>query len=313
MQNYSKQPYEILEEEFAKFTESQFAISCNTGTSALHLALLAIGVGEGDEVIVPDFTMAACGFAVSYTGARVVTVDCDDSLCIDWTKIERKITRRTKAIMPVHIYGRMCNMEEIMKIARRHNLRVIEDACEVHGMVKNSQADITCYSFFKNKIIHAEEGGMCTTNNAYYAQRMEYLKNMAFDTLHSYYHGEIGYNYRMADSQAKMALKSLKSYKKNIKRRWEIKKLYDKHFGEEKELDTVWVYPINCNNPTKIVSNVPQARYFFKPLSTMPMWRQETGSNALFRSLYGCYLMVGENMTDKEVLEICKKVDEAIK
>lgn len=305
-------PYKQLEEDIKKFVGSQFAVSTNTGTSALHLALVALGVGVGDEVIVPDFTMAACGFAVSYTGAKVVTVDCDDTLCIDWRKIESKITRRTKVIMPVHIYGNLCNMEEIMKIARRHNIKVVEDACEVHGSVFQSKADITCYSFYRNKIVHAEEGGMCTTDNAYLASRMEYLKNMAFDQNHSYYHGEIGFNYRMSDAQAKLALKSLKSYKKNIKRRWEIKKIYDKFFGEEKKLDTVWVYPINCTNPDKIVKNIPQARYFFKPLSTMPMWIQETGTNALFRSLYGCYLMVNEDMTDKEVTDICKKVKEVL-
>jgi perosamine synthetase len=176
MQNY----YKILEDKYSKFCGAKYGVSCNTGTAALHLALLAIGVGKGDEVIIPDFTMAACGFAVSYTGAKPVFVDCDDSLCMDWKLIEKKITKKTKAIMVVHIYGVLCNMKEILKIAKKHKLKVIEDACEVQGAVYKSKADITCYSFYENKIIHAEEGGMCTTDNKQYADRMNYLKNMAF-------------------------------------------------------------------------------------------------------------------------------------
>ena len=176
----NKQPYQILEEKYAKFTGSKFGISCNSGTSALHLGLLALGVTRGDEVIIPDFTMVACGYAVVYCGATPVFVDCDDTLCIDPSLIEAKITTKTKAIMPVHIYGRLCNVKEIMRIAKKHHLKVIEDACEAQGAVYKSKADITCYSFYENKIIHAEEGGMCTTDNKKYAEKMNYLKNMAF-------------------------------------------------------------------------------------------------------------------------------------
>jgi perosamine synthetase len=271
---------------------------------------MACNIGWGDEVIVPDFTMAACGFAVSYTGADVVTVDCGLDLCIDVDQIERKITRRTKAIMAVHIYGRLCDMKRIREIADRHNLIVIEDACEAQGAVKQSLADITCYSFFKNKIIHGEEGGMCTTDNKYYADRMNYLKNMTFDPSHSYYHNEIGFNYRMPDSQAKMILKSLKDYPKNNKRRWAIKGWYDELLKQNKELSAVWVYPIFSTNPLKIVQTISGARFYFKPLSSMPMWKQETGENAFINSLFGCYLPVSETMRRKDVEEIVRKLDE---
>jgi dTDP-4-amino-4,6-dideoxygalactose transaminase len=261
------EPYKLLEQKYANFCGAKNAVSCNSGTSALHLALLAVGVSKGDEVIVPDFTMAACAFAISYCGAAPVFVDCDDTLCIDWTLIEAKITPKTKAIMPVHIYGRLCNMKEIMRIAKKHKLKVVEDACEAQGAVYKSKADITCYSFYKNKIIHAEEGGMCTTDNKKYAEDMADLKNMAFGKKHDYFHERIGYNYRMADSQAKLALQSLKDYPKENKRR---RKEESNFYGLDNSVpphNAVWVLDY-LGKPIKGKSTRP----FFKPLSSFPMY-----------------------------------------
>ena len=278
--------YKQLEQEYAKFTGSKYAVSCNSGTSALHLALLAIGVGDGDEVIIPDFTMAACAFAVTYTGAKPVFVDCDDTLCIDWTLIERKITSKTKAIMPVHIYGRLCNMKEIVRIARKHKLRVIEDACEAQGAIKSSKADITCYSFFANKIIPAEEGGMCTTNSKKYADKMNYLKCMAFGPKHDYFHEEIGYNYRMPNSQALLALESLKNYPQENARRRKIEENLAPHIGERPYRDAVWVIDTLLPLP----KDIPQ-RPFFKPLSSFPMYGGKCQSpKALYYSKKGNYI-----------------------
>lgn len=283
--------YKQLEEEYATFCGSKYAVSCNTGTSALHLALLAIGIKKDDEVIVPDFTMSACGFAVSYCGAKVVTVDCGDDFNIDVTKIEEKITKKTKAIMAVHIYGRLCNMKAINKIAKKYKLKIIEDACEAQGAVFKSKADITCYSFYKNKIIHAEEGGICTTDNKKYAERMNFLKNMAFDKEHTYFHSEIGYNYRMPDSQARLALSSLRNYPQESKRRRHIE---DYYYGY-KAHDAVWVLDLlattnKCRED--IIKKFKNTRRFFKPLSTMPMWKQKVGKNALKYSKIGFYFCI---------------------
>lgn len=280
--------YKKLEKEYAKFVGSKYAVSCNTGTAALHLALVTLGIGSGDEVIIPDFTMVACGYAVAYTGAKPIFVDCDDTLCIDWKLIEAKITKKTKAIMPVHIYGRLCNMKEIMRIARKHNLKVIEDACEAQGAVFNSKADITCYSFYKNKIIHAEEGGMCTTNNKKYAKRINYFKNMAFGPKHNYFHTDIGFNYRMADSQAKMALQSLEDYPKENKRRRKIENKLEPLIGKMPYRDAVWV--LDTFRP--IPKELPQ-REFFKPLSSMPMFSGKCVSpKAEYYSKKGKYIVI---------------------
>lgn len=277
-------PYKLLEQEYSKFVGSKYAVSCNSGTSALHLALMAVGVGKGDEVIIPDFTMVACGFAVEYCGAKPVFVDCDETLCIDWKLIEKKITKKTKAIMPVHIYGRLCNMKEILRIAKKHKLKVIEDACEAQGAVFESKADITCYSFYENKIIHAEEGGIATTDKLKYAKRMNYLKNMAFGDKHDYFHKEIGYNYRMPNSQAQLALKSLLDFPNEYKRRRKIEKIF---YGENIH-DAVWVL-----DTLKPLQKGKNTRPFFKPLSSMPMWGNKCQSpNALKYSKIGFYIKI---------------------
>lgn len=277
--------YKLLEQEYSKFVGSKYAVSCNSGTSALHLALMAVGVGKGDEVIIPDFTMAACGFAVEYCGAKPVFVDCDDTLCMDWKLIEKKITKKTKAIMPVHIYGRLCNMPEILRIAKKHKLKVIEDACEAQGAVFESKADITCYSFYENKIIHAEEGGIATTDKKKYTDRMNYLKNMAFGDKHDYFHKDIGYNYRMANSQAQLALKSLLEFPKEYARR----RRFEKAFYGKNWLDAVWVLPTY----NKVDTTIFTIRPFFKPLSSFPMWGGKCQSpKALHYSKIGNYIKI---------------------
>lgn len=268
-----KQPYQQLEKQYAAYVKSKYAVSCNSGTSALHLALLAIGIKAGDEVIIPDFTMAACGFSVTYCGANPIFVDCDDTLCIDWRLIEAKITSKTKAIMPVHIYGRLCNMKEIMRIAKKHNLYVIEDACEAQGAVFRSKADITCYSFYENKIIHAEEGGICTTNNLIFKERMGYFKNMAFSPDHDYYHRAIGYNYRMPNTQASLALRSLDNVDKNLLLRRVREEAFNTLLIQERwgeampKRDVVWVWDY-LGKPIEGM----EIREFFKPLSSFPMY-----------------------------------------
>lgn len=311
-----KQPlYKELEKAYASFVGSTYAVSCNSGTSALHLALMSLGISTGDEVIVPDFTMAACGFAVSYTGATPVFVDCWDDLNINVEKIEAKITKKTKAIMPVHIYGRLANMDALMEVARKHGLYVVEDACEAQGAVYESKADITCYSFYRNKIIHAEEGGICTTNNVELAKKMNHLKNMAFDTEHSYYHDVIGYNYRIADSQAAKALKSLEQASSNIAKRQQIEDWYDQNLSENVKRprrNVVWVYDINVpfDKRPSLLKKIDGSRYPFRPLSTMPMWKnQETGALAMFYSQNIMYLPVSPEISKKTVQNICRIVE----
>ena len=203
-----------FEEEFAKYCDSKYAVAVCNGTVALHLALLALGIGKGDEVIVPSFTMAASAFAVCYTGAKPVFIDADkDTWNIDVNRIEEKITPKPKAIMPVHIFGNPCNMDKIEELAKKYNLFILEDAAEAHGATyKNKKvgsfSDIAAFSFFANKNLTTGEGGVVVTSDKTLYDKARYFKNMCFpvDGPRNYEHNNVGYNYRMSNIHAAIGL-----------------------------------------------------------------------------------------------------------
>jgi dTDP-4-amino-4,6-dideoxygalactose transaminase len=191
-----------FEAEFAAYCNADYGIAVNTGTSALHLALLAAGIGAGDEVITVPFTFVATTAAIYYTKATPIFVDIDPvSYTIDVTQIEKAITKRTKAILPVHLYGQPADMEPILDIAQRHGLVVIEDAAQAHGAEYKGQrvgsiGDIGCFSFYPGKNLGAYgEGGMAVTNNPEYAHTMGMLRDWGQER--RYHHVLKGYNYRM--------------------------------------------------------------------------------------------------------------------
>lgn len=203
-----------FEEAFAKYCGVKYGVAVCNGTVAIHLALAALGIGKDDEVIIPSFTMIATAFAVCYTGAVPVFVDADrNTFNIDVSKIEEKITGRTKAIIPVHIFGNPCDMDAICSIAKKHGLYVIEDAAEAHGAEfagkkAGSFSDIASFSFFANKNLTTGEGGMVVTDNEDYYKRCRYFKNMCFpvDAPRVYKHDDIGFNYRMSNLHAAIGL-----------------------------------------------------------------------------------------------------------
>ena len=203
-----------FEAAFASYLGAKHAIAVSNGTTALHLALVAMGIGKGDEVIIPEFTMIASAFAVCYTGAIPVFVDAEcDTWNIDPTQIEARITPRTRAIMPVHIYGHPCAMDAIRGIARRHGLLILEDAAEVHGATYHGEkcgvlGDVAAFSFFANKVATTGEGGMVVTNDDALARRCRYFKNLCFPlgAAREYRHDDIGFNYRMSNLHAAIGL-----------------------------------------------------------------------------------------------------------
>ena len=198
---------EAFEAGFASYCQSRFAFGVNSGTSALHLALLAAGVGSGDEVITVSYTFVASVAAVLYTGATPIFVDIDPLTCnIDPVKIEAAITPRTKAIVPVHLYGTCANMDPILDIARRHNLIVIEDAAqavgaEYKGRRAGSMGDLACFSFYPGKNLGAYgEAGAVVTSNEKYVDVIKQLRDQGQSA--KYLHERLGYNYRMEAIQA---------------------------------------------------------------------------------------------------------------
>lgn len=197
-----------FEKEFAEFCGTSDAVSVSSGTTALHLAVVALGIGEGDEVLTQSFTNMATFFALLYQGAVPVAIDSEpDTLNMDPALLEAKITPRTKAIMVVHIYGHPVDMDPILAIAKKHNLFVIEDAAEAHGAEYKgkkvgSLGDVGCFSFYANKIVTTGEGGMLTTNNVALANEARSLKALAFGEKNKFMHRAVGYNYRMTNVQA---------------------------------------------------------------------------------------------------------------
>jgi perosamine synthetase len=206
---------EEFAQNFARFCGAQYCVLTTSGTTALHLALSALGIGPGDEVIIPAFTMIATAFAVSYTGATPVLVDSEPATGnIDVSQIEEKITPRTKAIIPVHIYGHPCEMDSLMKLARKYKLLVVEDAAEAHGAEYKGQrcggiGHMGCFSFYANKIITMGEGGAVVTNNKKIAERLKLLADLAHSPKKRFSHIALGFNYRLTNLQAAVGMAQL--------------------------------------------------------------------------------------------------------
>ena len=204
-----------FEQAMAEMCQRQYAISVCNGTAALHLALAVLGIGPGDEVIVPSMTFVATANAVVYTGATPVFADSEPAYWqIDAHALEALVTPQTRAIIPVDLYGHPVDMDAILKVARKHDLYVIEDAAEAHGALYKGLpcgglGDMSCFSFYGNKVITTGEGGMILTDNEEWFERARFLRDHAMSKTERYYHPEVGYNYRITNIQAALGLAQL--------------------------------------------------------------------------------------------------------
>jgi len=232
-----------FEEKFARFAGSEYSVALNSGTDALHLALRALDIGEGDEVITTAFTFVATTEAIGIVGAKPVFADINkDTFNIDAREIEKKITPKTKAIIPVHLYGQPCEMDVIMDIAKRYNLHVIEDCCQAVGAKYKGQkvgtfGDIGCFSFFPTKNLGGMgDGGIAITNSEYLKNRMIALRNHGGAV--RYYHDEIGVNSRLDEIQAAILLTKLNYIDEWNKKRRENAYRYNELFSKYSEVQT---------------------------------------------------------------------------
>lgn len=229
----SKGPYiEKFENEFSSYCNSKFGISCSSGTSALQLAVSVLDLQPNDEVIVPTFTNISTILAVVHSGAKPVLIDSDPEIWgMDHTKISEKITEKTKAIIPVHIYGHPVEMDTIMKISDEHKLVVIEDAAEAHGAEYKGKriggiGHMGCFSFYANKIITTGEGGMIVTNNESFAKKTMSLRNLAFQNSTKYLHEYLGYNFRMSNILAALGCAQFLKIDEFISKKRDMAKMY---------------------------------------------------------------------------------------
>lgn len=287
-----------FEQEFAKYIGVKYALTTSNGTVALHLALVSLGIGQGDEVLVPDLTFVATANAVTYTGATPVFVDVDpETWCIDPDDAAKKVTSRTRAIIPVHLYGHPADMDAINQIAQEYGLYVIEDAAEAHGAEykgKKVGSLGTCgiFSFYGNKIITTGEGGMITTNDEKLYEKAKHLRDHAMSKEKRYWHTEIGYNYRMTNIQAALGLAQLERIGELIEKKRQIFNWYREYLGTIEEIrlnpEKTWaknVFWMICtvleegklkttrnDLMNKLKKKGIDTRPFFYPISQMPMY-----------------------------------------
>jgi perosamine synthetase len=221
-----------FEERFSRYCGAKYGIATCNGTAALHLALASLGIGPGDEVICPSFSMIATANSITYTGAKPVLVDSEpETWNIDPSKIEEKITDRTKAIMVMHTYGHPCNMDPILEIAKKHDLYLIEDAAEAHGAEYRGRkvggiGDAGCFSFYANKIIITGEGGMVVTSDEKIAEMCRLLRDQAFEPKR-FLHRYIGFNYRMTNLQAAIGVAQMDIIDESVETRRRNARLYN--------------------------------------------------------------------------------------
>jgi len=326
-----------FEQKFADAVGAKYGAACANGTVALHLALYVLGIGPGDEVIMPTFTMIATANAVCYTGAKPVLVDSElKTWNIDAGKIEKKINRRTKAIVVVHTYGHPCDMDKILKLAKKHNLWIVEDAAEAHGAVYKGRkigsiGDVATFSFYANKIITTGEGGMITTNNKEICLKARNIRDHAFSRDRHFWHQILGFNYRFTNLQAAVGLAQMEKFKSFISRRIQNARFYNYLLKDIRGLilpphtpnikNVYWMYSIMVNDQLgisrnelriKLAKKGIETRSFFIPMHLQPIffkkYKNEAFPNSEILCGKGLYLPSASDLSKREIEYIAKSI-----
>ncbi|OGT40905.1 MAG: perosamine synthetase [Gammaproteobacteria bacterium RIFCSPHIGHO2_12_FULL_36_30] len=326
-----------FETAFSEYLGMKYALSCSNGTVALHLALLALDLGVGDEVILPSLTYVATANAVKYIGATPVFIDSEQQYFqIDPDKIESSITEKTRAIIVVHLYGHASQMDQICNIAKKYNLFLIEDCAEAIGSKFNNKfvgtfGDVSTFSFFGNKTITTGEGGMVLTNNKNIAESVAKYKGQGVSKTVKYFHDVVGYNYRMTNICCAIGLAQLENINEILKKKNKIAQTYKKalsgvegiYFHEEQTgtLHTFWLVSIVLNNNIKrdnlinfLMKNEIETRPFFVPMHKLPIHKKNIHLPVAERlSLQGINLPSYPELNDEDIQKISSKIIEFIK
>ena len=328
-----------FENSFAKYVGKECGVACSSGSGALDIAIAALNITEGDEVIMPAFTIVSPAFSIVRAGAIPVLVDSDPyTWNIDVSQIKRRINKNTKAIMVVHTYGLPVDMDPVLELCKEYNLKLIEDAAEMHGQTyKGKQCgsfgDISIFSFYPNKHITTGEGGMCLTNDKELSNRCRKLRNLSFEPgKRRFVHEEMGWNYRMTNLQAALGLAQFENINYHIKRKREIGELYNILLGEmnhvQKPLvktdyaeNVYWVYGLVCDSQTRCESlqeNLKKegigTRPFFWCMHEQPVFLKaglfagERYPNAEKLARNGFYLPSGLALSDDDISLVTKEV-----
>jgi perosamine synthetase len=288
---------EKFENEFAAKVNRKYAIAVSSGTAALDVAIEALGIGPGDEVIVPTFTIISCLLQISRSGAVPIPIDSDPvTWCMDVSKIKERITKKTKAILMVHIYGLPVDIDPVLELAKKFKLRVIEDAAEAHGLMYKGRpcgsfGDISIFSFYPNKLITTGEGGMVLTNRLSLANACRSLRNLCFQAEKRFVHERLGWNYRMTNIQAAIGLAQLERFNQFVGKKRELGKRYQELLKDEDKIqlpqpstsyseNIYWVFGVTIKDELKETANGLMRRLekvgvatrpFFYPMHMQPI------------------------------------------
>jgi perosamine synthetase len=324
---------ERFEASFARFCGTEFALAISNGTTALHLALVSAGVEAGDEVIIPDLTFVATANAAAYIGAKVVCVDVDPrTLCIDVASAERAVTPRTRAIVPVHLYGQAAQMDELVDLARSRGIVLVEDAAEAHGAEYKGRrvgsfGDCGVFSFYGNKIITSGEGGMLTTNDRALYSKAKRLRDHAMCAEKRYWHTEVGFNYRMTNLQAALGVAQMERIDEFLAQRRRIMGWYREELEGTPNLrlnyeapetrNVFWMICLEMGGITEadraaVMADLRAAgvdsRPYFYPISDLPMYERASTPVAHDVSQRGMNLPSYTDLSRTDVAQICRSV-----
>lgn len=331
-----------FEKSFASYCSAKYGIAVMNGTASLHLAMLTAGVERGDEVIVPDFTMISSANSIVYVGGRPVWVDAEhDTWNMDVEKVRDKISDKTKAIMPVHIYGHPVDMDPLVELAEENDLVLVEDAAEAHGAEYKgrkvgSLGDIGCFSFYANKIVTTGEGGMVVTSNRKIAERARRFRDLYFGKDRRYMHEKVGFNFRMTNIQAAIGLAQMGNVEKVVEMKRNVGKKYNSLLGKiagirtpiEKDWakNVYWMYTIMLDDEfgtdrdslrEKLKKKGIETRTVFSPMHKQPCFAEMGfgGKDSDYPvtmdlSKRGLYLPSSPKLTESEIRYICGAIEE---
>jgi len=333
-----------FEQKFAAQVERQYGIAVSNGTTALDAAVEALGIGPGDEVIMPAFTIISCVNQIVRAGAKPVLVDSDPNTWnMDVTQIEERISPRTRAIMVVHIYGLPVDMDVVLDIAQRHDLKIIEDAAEMHGQTYNGKpcgsfGDISTFSFYPNKHITTGEGGMIVTNDQQLAADCGSLRNLCFQAGKRFVHERLGWNMRMTNMQAALGLAQLERLDHFVRHKRRMGGLYNDFLTDTPGIqlplaktsyanNIYWVYGLLLNKDTDFDATTAMKRLadkgigsrpFFCPMHMQPVLRRmglfENEQYPVAERLYrqGFYIPSGMALSDQQIEQTATVVKEVL-
>lgn len=343
---------EQFENQWAAYCGRRYGIGVSNGTAALHAAVACLRLHPGDEVILPTFTIISCALAVVYSGAIPVLVDCDPrTWCMEVEQVEQKINGRTRAIMPVHIYGHPVDMDPILDLAESHGLAVIEDAAEVHGAEYlagrrtaqpqwrrcGSFGTLSCFSFYANKLITTGEGGMVLTDDPELAERIRSFRNLCFQPQRRFYHEELGFNFRLTNLQAALGVAQLERIEEIIARKRWIGQEYSQRLSGIRDLqlpveepwarNVYWMYGVVLSEKSgmdapafaqRLKEHGIETRPFFLGLHEQPVFHErklflgERYPVAERIARQGLYLPSGLALTAEQIDKVCKAVHQVL-